>query len=804
MYHAPLLSLKSIGVLAAVVLGTAASSAFAAPGTFQLTGAPSCSFFTPTILFHWTTSTGATSYELRRDDGQNTVVSVSQPYDTNVVVGGPAHSYFVRASDGVATTDSNIVTVAPPPTPCSPPPEPFTITGMALCYPGNPSFPMSPAEELDWHAARYGTSYDIYKNGALYRTLHGIANSYTYIGGSIFDGSTSTYYVVAKNAAGTSTSNTVQFTVPADICVTTPPVPVLSGGATCDSQKHQPAVRLYWTINPGVEGWKLYRDGTLYASPEDSQYLDTNVVPGHTYTYNVSTTGLAAPLSNPIVVTASDAVCTPGPVTFTYQVLCYYDTLMVLLIWPATTNAASYTIMRDDVPIASGLSPSTFSFSTYYDASVVPGTTYSYRVIATNSSASTSSAPAAITATEACPPSYFTVSAAAVCAHSAPAVHLTWSASTHAASYSVLRDGVPVGSALAATAREYIDEGVSIGYHEYNVKATNAFSSQLSTTSVTVSTAPCGFAPAPFTASVSGTCEAGTPAIRIDWSAASGASSYVVSRNGVTLPGERTSAPAVWIDTTMTVGQSYTYTVTASNANGKTVAEAGTITPSLGDCPPNAFTLLASTGCKPPVSLAWTPSSNHVLTYSIYREQLLMMTVEPGTLTYADNSALAGVSYDYFVRAAGTGGATDSNVATVHVASCDPAPTPDLTAISVKPSASSARAGDTMSVNIELTNRGTIAAMPSTARIRFGRGPLMSSSDLVLATIVLPTINFGDDIQRTANIKLPAVASGTYYLFLTLDEEHVSGDDHLADNVKVSAPLNLADMIPPRRRAAGH
>ena len=80
----------------------------------------------------------------------------------------------------------------------------------------------------------------------------------------------------------------------------------------------------------------------------------------------------------------------------------------------------------------------------------------------------------------------------------------------------------------------------------------------------------------------------------------------------------------------------------------------------------------------------------------------------------------------------------------------------------------------------------------------------MSSADLVLGTIPLPAIGSGEDISRMMNVKLPAVSAGTYYLFLSLDEEHVSGELHFGDDVKASGAFSLTDMIPPKRRAAAH
>lgn len=531
--------LKSLGVIAALALGVVTLPAAAAPGAFTLSGGPACSVFSPGIVFLWTPSSGATSYELIRDDGQHTVMPVSPFYFDinyfyyNVFLDGPAHSYFVRASDGTATTDSNTITVAPPATGCVPRPDPIGIVGRAICYPGTPQRVMSPGVELDWHAARLASSYDLYRDGAFLTSFRSGGEIYTDYLALDSGGFTTTYYVVAKNTAGTSTSNTVEIVVPADICVTEPPVPVLSASATCEPSPHVPSVALSWTGLSAPVGWQLFRNGVPYAVLSifhGIAYSDTNVEPGHTYTYNVAADALSAPLSNTVTVTVPDSVC------------------------------------------------------------IQPG----------------------------------------------------------------------------------------------------------------------------------------------------------------------------------------------------------------------AFTLIATTGCSPPVTLAWT-TSNNVLSYSIIRDQSLMATVGSNMLTYADDSAHANTSYMYLVRANGAGRTSDSNVVTVNA---DPAlcgvHSPDLAALDINPSTLSARAGDTITVSIDVMNGGDAVALPATARIRFGRGPSMSPSDSLLGTIALPLLASGATIQRTMNVKLPSVAAGTYRLFVSLDEEHASGDAHFGDNVKASDTVGLADMIPPKRRAATH
>lgn len=436
--------------VALVAAALVALPAAAAPGAFTLTGGPTCSVFSPGIVFLWSPSSGATSYELIRDDGQHTGLPVSpfffdiNYFYYNVLPDGPARSYFVRAGDGTATTDSNTITVTPPATGCVPRPDPIGIIGRAICDPGTPQRVMSPGVELEWHFARLATSYDLYRDGAFSTSFRGGGDAYTDYVAFDSGGFTTSYYVVAKNSAGTSTSNTLEIIVPADICVTEPAVPVLSGSATCDASSHEPGVALNWTTVSGPTGWQLFRNGVPYAVPHGLAFSDTNVQPGNSYTYNIATNSLSAPLSNTVTITIPDSICT--------------------------------------APIAS----------------------------------------------------------------------------------------------------------------------------------------------------------------------------------------------------------------------------------------------------------------------------------------------------------------------------------PDLVALDINPSTMDARAGDTIAVEFDVMNGGNAIALPATARIRFGKGPSMSPSDSLLGTITLPVLGSGAAIQSTVSVTLPSAAAGTYRLFVSLDEEHTSGDAHFDDNVKASGTISLTDMIPPKRRAATH
>jgi hypothetical protein len=462
--------LRLIAAIAvAVAFGLSAVPATAAPGAFTLTGTPSCFSYTPSVLLQWTTSSGATSYELIRDDGQHTAIPKGSlnTFDRDVVVGGPAHAYFVRASDaGSIPTDSNTVTVAPPATQCSPPPVPFTIFGNAYCYPGDPARTTRPAIYVHWASVQYATSYEIYRNGAAAGTYQGTYNSYALNDLLNAGGVTFTYYVIAKNAAGTSTSSSIVVPAPADICVTASPVTVLSGSASCDTQA--PTVTLQWKSVFGASGWRLYRDGELYASlPFTDYYVDTNVVAGHTYAYSIATNGISAPLSNPITV----SVCGPGAFSVSPQVFCNNSASVVRLTWTPSSNADSYTVMRDSVMLASGLTN-----TTYTDTSVSVNAAYSYRVIATNKSGSTPTPSAVVVVgAEACPPPAITLVANPSCnqivSPPAPLVTLNWSSASTASSYLILRSGVQI-AAVSGSDTSFSDNGTTRGLaYDYVVRA---------------------------------------------------------------------------------------------------------------------------------------------------------------------------------------------------------------------------------------------------------------------------------------------------------------------------------------------
>lgn len=294
--------LKSKAVRIALGLALAAVPAAAAPGAFELTASASCLTYSPIVSLSWTPSSGATHYEFLRDGQPFTLVKYVGPnpffYDADVVVGGPSHSYVIRASDGgPVTTDSNTVTIAPITLLCAPAPPPsFTIIVKPFCIPGDALHAPTPGVYLNWRRVPYASTFDVYRDGKfLYKEqAYSDEDLYEFFelkptsGGPAF-----TYSVVARNSVGTSTSSAVTLIVPSDICVTAPPGPAAGPFAASANEfcrNGAPAVHVQWSTASNAASYVVTRNGVAVSGALSSQttsFDDDTVVVGELYGYIV-------------------------------------------------------------------------------------------------------------------------------------------------------------------------------------------------------------------------------------------------------------------------------------------------------------------------------------------------------------------------------------------------------------------------------------------------------------------------------------------------------------------------------------
>ncbi|MEA2571158.1 MAG: hypothetical protein QOI24_3159 [Acidobacteriota bacterium] len=881
-----------------LILTAAAGSALAAPGAFTLAGSGQCNGTSPVIALSWTASAGATSYTVYRNGSPIiTLPSSTTAYNDGAPVSG-SFTYFVRATDGSATSDSNSVQLSVPN--CLPAPGAFTLSGNEYCDTSTPQ--RRPGVHLSWTASSNATTYDVYQNnGRILQGMPANQRSLDIISSDFFVGAQPQFYVVAVNNTGTTSSNTLVVPITSNACPPLPTSPTLSGNAACDTSTN-PAhaiVNLTWTTSANATAYQIFRNNSAYGAATGTTYTDNNASPGQSYTYFIRATNSGGSAdSNTIGVDVSANICgtPPGAFTLTGSAACNagaggvhlswgassgatgynvfrnnsmiagpiastsYDDTSGLTVgnsytyrvaaintsgttqsnsvdvnvsgancgppgafvvsavtpfctgapapalrvnWSQASNASSYVVNRNGSPISGSLPSSTTS---YDDTTVSPGQTYNYTVTAGNGGGTTLSTGANGTAATSCAqqpplPGGFSASATPFCTNgspSAPGVHVTWSASSNASTYVVNRNGLPISSALPATTTSYDDTNVSGRQnYSYSVTATNSSGNTTSTSAFVTPSSNCAPpVPSAPTLSSSTVC-AGSPSapvVKLSWTVAGGASNYTVYRNGSAYSGLLPSTTLSFDDASVAAGQSYTYAIRASNVSGSTDSNLLTVSIPAGTCqsPPSDFSLIANAFCDrsgnapaPGVRLNWIASSG-VTTYNIVRNGSQIASVSSSTLTYSDPTNVnAGTTYTYFVRAVGDGGTTNSNSVSVTPSSsvCASAGAPDLVPSNAIVAPARVLPGDRISITVTVTNGGDASASATTTRIRFGTS--------TVAALSTPALNAGASTTLTTTITVPSLPEGTYFLFITVDDDRILAQSNTANDTLQSDPIRV-------------
>lgn len=168
--------------------------------------------------------------------------------------------------------------------------------------------------------------------------------------------------------------------------------------------------------------------------------------------------------------------------------------------------------------------------------------------------------------------------------------------------------------------------------------------------------------PGAFTLTATPECNGFTSQIKLTWTSSANATSYDIYRNGSLYASNITGTQ--YLNTYITIGTSYTYSVKAKNTTGTTNNSNGTLSTTAITCPPGSFTLTAAPSCSgttSAISLSWTTSVN-ATSYDIYRNGNLYASNVTATTflnTYLIN---AGTSYSYYVKAKDSVGTiTNSN-----------------------------------------------------------------------------------------------------------------------------------------------
>jgi fibronectin type 3 domain-containing protein len=347
-----------------------------------------------------------------------------------------------------------------------------------------------------------------------------------------------------------------------------PPAPV-AAPAQIAAEPGNGKVTLTWSPVPGAEGYRVYRGvkGVWIKTPVGRTTLTSHTSQGlengtlYSFTVAAYSKGGNGPLSLAI---SAMPLAPPGDITATA------GDRRVTLAWLPSAGATSYTIYRrvgndsDFTELTTGVMTSTF-----VDPQLTNGTRHYYRVTAVTAAAQ-SEWSANVSAVPVPPPPASTPVLSAAAGNSK--VTLTWTAVPDAPGYSIYRSttGAFAGPPIATTSETtFKNTGLENDTtYFYTVAARNMGGD--GPRAAVVTTVPV----APPLAPENLSAVPGKKQMTLTWSPTPGASAYNVYRSSIVnreamQPVAAALAGTRFIDTNISNGLTYFYTVTAHNAGGE-------------------------------------------------------------------------------------------------------------------------------------------------------------------------------------------------------------------------------------------
>jgi fibronectin type 3 domain-containing protein len=609
---------------------SAKTAAVSATPVATAPSAPSGLAATPkdaSMTLTWTAPAGATGYRIYRNGTQVGTAATTTYTDTGLT-NGTTYSWTVAAvkqNSAVSAQSASVSSVPVATAPSAP-------TGFAAT-PGDGSIALS------WTAPAGADAFKVYRDGTLLASP--ATASYTDLTAS--NGVSHSYYVVAfkQNSAASPASSTVTSTAVA----AAPSAPTGVTAAAGDT-----TVSLSWTAPAGATGYRVYRDGTLVGSPTSASFTDTGLTNGTTYSYTVR----AVKQNSPQSTASSPVAATPvaGSAGAPTGLVGNPGDTVATLTWNVVPGATSYKVYRDGTAIT------TTAGNTWTDTGLANGTSYTYYVTAL-SGATESAASSSVFVTPV--PITPDVPTGLSATPGDGSVALSWSASAHALSYKVYRDGVLVASPSTTSATVgSLTNGTPYSFTvvAVNGTASSAASSPLSATPVAAApSAPTGLTATP-----------GSTQVSLLWTAPAGATGYRVYRGGVLVASVATTS---YTDTGLTNGTSYTWTVTAVKQNSAESAASSPATATPQVPAPTAPTGVTATAGANQVVVTWNVVSG-ATSYKLYRGATLVTTTAGNT--YTETGLTAGTSVSYTVVAVNAGGSSAASSAAT-ATPLPPAPT---------------------------------------------------------------------------------------------------------------------------------
>ncbi|GEM_PF-766443 len=472
-----------------------------------------------------------------------------------------------------------------------------------------------------------------------------------------------------KFALGYYTGLKSNLNLPCNGTVTAPGAFTLTVTPECNGTTSR--MVLNWTASANATSYDIYKDGSLWDSNiTTTTYTNTNgIVAGSTYSYAIKAKNSGATQtsnSNGTVSVIALNCIVPGAFTLSVIPECSASASPNnKLTWTASTNATAYDLYRNNVLYASNLTG-----TTYTNTAITAGTSYTYYIKAKNSTTTqttNSNGSQTVVALNCAIPGSFTLTATPQCSGTSSRVVLSWTASTNATAYDLYRNNILYASNLSGTT--YTNTAVSAGTsYIYYIKAKNSTTTQTTNSngSQTVVATNCT-APGSFSITTTPECNNGTSRIIVSWTTSANATSYDIYRNGSLYASDVIGNQ--FINTYITAGTSYTYSMVAKNNIGTLPNSNGTLSVIATNCPPGTFTATATATCSgtsSAINLTWTAATN-ATSYDVYRNGNLYASNITGTTFLNTYLITAGNTYTYYVKAKNGNGTVNNSNGTLSV-----------------------------------------------------------------------------------------------------------------------------------------
>jgi chitodextrinase len=634
-------SVLIISILASVVYAVTPLT----PSNFTATGGNG------QVLLSWSQVSAAIGYNIYTSSGSSVGQSAPNNVTTLTVTGltnGTQYCYFVKSYDANGQQSPATATKCATPVGATP----AVPTGLRVASITGTTV------VLDWNDntdLRTGDKYQIYVND-VWNNRESTTSGYTVT--NLVPGTTYTFRVSAGQAGSYSNWTATVSAVPSTVDTTAPTVPVGVSATPVSSTQ----INLSWTAssdNVGVTSYNVYRNGVLVASPTTTTFNDSGLIANTSYGYKVAAADAAGNVSaQSATVSATTQLGQPPAMPTGLRVVSSTDTSIVLS-WNDSTdlrNGDKYQVYVNDV--WQNLESTT---NNYTVTGLTPGTTYTFRVSAGQSSSygdwtapvsgTTSSgdveAPSIPTGLSATPVSSSQIS-------------LGWAASTDNVSvtgYKVYRNGVLIAS---PTGTSFNDTGlISNTVYSYTVAAVDAAGNASVQSSAVQATTTMASAPAVPTGLQ--VVSATDTAVTLDWNDSAdlrGGDKYQVYVNDVWAGLE--SASSDFTVTGLTPGTSYTFRVSAGQSGSygdwSAAVSGSTTSPSDSIAPTVPTNLSATAVSSSQINLSWTASTDNVgvAGYKVYRDGTLVAS--PTGTSYSNTGLTASTTYGYTVSAVDAAG----------------------------------------------------------------------------------------------------------------------------------------------------